>query len=552
MLLDYLSPLPPVRSGISDYSIDLLPHLAARAEVRVLRLPGQPVDPEVEARWHPVPAAEIGAGARLPLYQMGNNPYHDGVWDLGLERPGVLTLHDLVLHHLLTHRTLGHGDFEGYRRGLTADHGWIGEAACRPRYWRLEDDASLFSLPAHRTLLRRQRGVLVHNRWAATKIREDDREIRVATVPMGIPLPPPLPAGAGLALRRRWGIPDTAPLLGSFGFQTPIKRTASVIHALADPRLAGAHLVIAGELSPNLDFDPLVRKLGVADRVHVVGFLPYEDFEAAIAAVDLTLNLRYPTAGETSASLLRIFALGRPAVVSDYAQFAELPDAVALKVPLGDGEIPALAAAISELLGAPEYLAEMGRAARRYVAREHRLEGAAEAILAACQEWAEAPPPDLASRLEGSHLAGSHLPGSSLAGPPTSLVRSRLPGTIRVEGGDSPWPEGERRRLTVHLRNEGPARWLAAARGPGGMALEVRLESSCTEPVRPWLPLRRDLAGGEEARIDLSLRRPPGPARLHLALRVLDAPEAETARWVGPLPRDPGAATTLPAPCSGE
>ena len=79
--LDWVSPLPPVRSGIADYSMDLLPHLAALADVRVLRLPGQPVAPEVEAAWHPVPVEEAvrtGAG-RLPLYQMGNNCHHEAV-----------------------------------------------------------------------------------------------------------------------------------------------------------------------------------------------------------------------------------------------------------------------------------------------------------------------------------------------------------------------------------------------------------------------------------------------------------------------------------------
>ena len=49
--LDYLSPLPPVRSGISDYSLELLPYLAQRADVRVLRLPDLPLDPEIAARY---------------------------------------------------------------------------------------------------------------------------------------------------------------------------------------------------------------------------------------------------------------------------------------------------------------------------------------------------------------------------------------------------------------------------------------------------------------------------------------------------------------------
>jgi hypothetical protein len=105
--IDYVSPLPPVRSGIADYSVDLLPHLAERADVRVIRLPDLPIDPELEKRWPLAPVEETGAGGRLPLYQMGNNRYHRGVLELALRLPGVLTLHDVLLHHLLMDDTLG-------------------------------------------------------------------------------------------------------------------------------------------------------------------------------------------------------------------------------------------------------------------------------------------------------------------------------------------------------------------------------------------------------------------------------------------------------------
>ena len=82
-----------------------------------------------------------------------------------------------------------------------------------------------------------------------------------------------------------------------------------------------------------------------------MGFLDYRDFEAAIGACDLCTNLRYPTAGETSASLLRVLALGRPVVVSDYAQMAELPDEVVVKAPLGEDEVEAL---VNPAFAAPE------------------------------------------------------------------------------------------------------------------------------------------------------------------------------------------------------
>mgnify|MGYP001586188674 FL=1 len=167
MRLDYLSPLPPVRSGISDYSVDLLPHLSTRADVRVLRLPDLPLDPEVAARFAPVQASRVGEEGRIPVYQMGNNRYHAAIFRLAMEHPGILVLHDLVLHHFLLDQTVGKGEFEPYRRVLTANHGWIGDAAAKPVRWGAFGQAAQFALPANRVLLRRQRGVVVHGHWAA-------------------------------------------------------------------------------------------------------------------------------------------------------------------------------------------------------------------------------------------------------------------------------------------------------------------------------------------------------------------------------------------------
>jgi glycosyltransferase involved in cell wall biosynthesis len=508
MRLDYVSPLPPVRSGIADYSLDLLPHLAALADVRLIRLPDQPVSPEIEARWPVAPAEETGAGGRLPLYQMGNNRYHRAVQELALRRPGVLTLHDIVLHHLLLEVTMGRETREGYeeyKERLTRDHGWVGEAAALAKRWGAWGDAPVFSLPAHRTLLRRQRGVLVHSAWAAGLLAEEDPELRVRAIPMGVPLPPAADPEAGRLLRRRFGLPEDRPVLGSFGFQTPIKRTVAGVRALAAPGLEEAHLLIVGEASPVLDLEGEARRAGVADRVHVMGFVSYEDFEAAIAAVDLCLNLRYPTAGETSASLLRVLAAGRPAVVSDYAQFADLPEGIAPRVPLGEEEPEALAALLKTLLGDRDRLRIMGEAAREYVRLRHDPARAAAAVIEACGAWADLPP-------------GEEIPAPADIPSPSSLAWGRLPGEIEVRGADLPWPEGERRRLRIRLRNTGFARWLAGERGPGGVAMVVKLFVDGFErdllAGRPWLALPRDLAPGEEAWFETELRRPPGPAHL--------------------------------------
>jgi len=508
MNLDYVSPLPPVRSGIADYSLDLLPHLAALADIRLIRLPGQPVDPEIERRWPMAPLEETGAGGRLPLYQMGNNRYHIAVLDLAMRLPGVLTLHDVVLHHLLLDLTLGRNEPSGfwdYKDRLTRDHGWPGEAAALAKRWNAWGDAPIFELPAHRALLRRQRGVIVHSEWAAAFLEEEETGVPVRAVPMGVPLPPEADEAAGRELRRRFGLPPDLPVIGSFGFQTPIKRTLSAVQALAAPGLERVHLLIVGEAAPVMDLQGEAARAGVADRVHVTGFVPFEDFEAAIAASDLCLNLRYPTAGETSASLLRVLAAGRPAIVSDFAQFADLPPEIALRVPLGDEEPEALAALLRQVLADPGRLRAMGRAAREYVRTRHAPERAAAAVIEACRELGELEPP------------GDDPRGFPEIPPPSSLAWGRLPGELEVEGAEEPWPEGERRRLRIRLRNTGFARWLAGVSGPGGVAVVVKLFVDGGGDLlegRPWLALPRDLAPGEEVRFETDVRRPPGPAHL--------------------------------------
>ncbi|HET9765715.1 MAG TPA: hypothetical protein VFS60_02635, partial [Thermoanaerobaculia bacterium] len=155
--LDYVSPLPPARTGIADYSADLLPHLGERCDVRLVALPGQPVSPLLSARWPTIAPAELGDAAadgatRLPLYQMGNNELHRPVWEAALRVPGVMVLHDLVLHHFLLGRTLGSAprDFAGYREQLAADHGWVGALAAAPARWGFVDTVVQFALPARR------------------------------------------------------------------------------------------------------------------------------------------------------------------------------------------------------------------------------------------------------------------------------------------------------------------------------------------------------------------------------------------------------------------
>jgi glycosyltransferase involved in cell wall biosynthesis len=75
--------------------------------------------------------------------------------------------------------------------------------------------------------------------------------------------------------------------------------------------------------------------------------------------------------------VIRGLVLGKPLVVSDVGWFAELPDGVALRVPVDEWETRTLEAALA-LLCEPHARDALGRAALDYVEREHSLDTVAD------------------------------------------------------------------------------------------------------------------------------------------------------------------------------
>src|SRR5947209_11950425 len=109
MRVSYYSPMPPERTGIAHYSAMLVPELRKRVDLAVI------------SSGHRQPAT----GNRI--YQLGNNPHHEWIYVEAMKTPGVVVLHDVVLHHLIVEMTLARGDADAYAAALRASHGAVGE-----------------------------------------------------------------------------------------------------------------------------------------------------------------------------------------------------------------------------------------------------------------------------------------------------------------------------------------------------------------------------------------------------------------------------------------
>jgi glycosyltransferase involved in cell wall biosynthesis len=389
MRLAYFSPLPPQRSGIADYSAELLPVLARHLEVEPFVDEGvrvDPIDPETAARFtvrgdKAFPALWESGRYDAVLYHIGNNPeYHARAWQMLQRIPGIVVLHEPMLHHLVRGMTLARGDLDGYVEEMRYAYGRTGESLAR-RSLGTGIPLDVWSYPLFERVVDASLGLIVHNDCTRDRVLASRPGTRIAKVPHHLSLDAPgdVADAPSEALRAALGLPAQGLLVASFGFITPAKRMDVALRAFARLRrevAPDALYLLVGEVSPQYDFAKLLTPELSAGVVQV-GRTDLPAFLRTMAAADVTINLRYPSAGETSGTLIRLLGLGKAVVVSNTAAFAEIPDGCCAKIDLDATEEELLFVTLRALATDPELRRRMGENARRHIAAHHTLEGSA-------------------------------------------------------------------------------------------------------------------------------------------------------------------------------
>jgi glycosyltransferase involved in cell wall biosynthesis len=364
MKVAYYSPLPPERTGISEYSELLLPALRRRIEV------------EVVPRGRTSPA-----DADVCLYHVGNNPdAHGWIVEALRRRPGVVVLHDFVLHHLVAGLTLGRRDGPGYLGAMQREAGVAGRLLAHgvldgivPPLWEVRPEDFPLAGEVLEHAAKPGGGLIVHSRYVAERAVAAGYDGRLWRIPH------PAWPDPGVPAEDVSGEPE----VGCFGNINASKRIPQLLEAFAALRAGhpDAKLLLVGA-----DLD--ARLADLPEGVERVDYVDERRLWALMGACDVCVSLRAPTMGETSGSVIRALVLGKPLVVSDVGWFAELPDEVALKVPVDAHEAETLGAALELLASNDRARTAMGDAARAYVAAEHDLDRSAEMYVAALEEAA--------------------------------------------------------------------------------------------------------------------------------------------------------------------
>ncbi|CCH27399.1 Glycosyltransferase, family 4 [Saccharothrix espanaensis DSM 44229] len=365
------SPLPPERSGISDYTYELLGPLADEVSLTAVSRSADVVAP--------VPVVPPAEATGLPVYQMGNHSgVHSWIYRRALAEPGVVVLHDTSL---LDFQQGFHGGIgtPGFRDELVYAHGpiWgdVHDPALLHGWPAVEADGTRYldamTMTMERRLLAASKGVIVHDPFTAARLRERYPALPVSVVNSGAPVRDDTERAA---VRSRFGWTDEHVVFGVFGGFNRIKRILVVVLAFAQARRRWPHarLLIAGHVDyPDVHADVVraMEQYGLEQSVEVVLSPAKDDFERLIGASDAVVNLRWPTAGETSAVMMRAFGAGRAVITSDLPQNRHHDERFCFRVPLEpQAEAEALAALMERMIVEPGEVRAAGRLARGWVA----------------------------------------------------------------------------------------------------------------------------------------------------------------------------------------
>lgn len=420
--LAWFTPWPPQPSGVAGRSAELIPALAARGHacdvfVDARHLPlveragdaaPEPGDVRVQSA-HDFLWRHVRGQYDLVIYQAGNSRLHDYLWPYLFRVPGLTVLHDARLHHARARTLLDPPRRHVYPAEFAFDCPAVSPDAAELAVYGF-DGAYYYLWPMVRAVAAASRLVAAHTKSDDTALAARLTPDSIAYIPLGYRSAGELTDAERADARRTLGLSADALVFGIFGGLSADKRVSPILQAFARlvRQYPNARLLVAGSPASGCDVRAEAATLGIAHALIDLGVIDDEAFARAIACADVSLNLRWPTAVETSGPWLQALASGRPTVIVDHAHLAHVPaldphdwrsmdvndgrEPVTIAIDILD-EAHSLGLALERLAADASLRARLGAAARRYWAQEHTLDHMVAGYERALARAVTLPPP---------------------------------------------------------------------------------------------------------------------------------------------------------------
>lgn len=330
--LAYVSPLPPTRSGIADYSAELLPELDRLYEVELILDQAEVSDAFAEASW-PVRTVEwfLKHADRYErvLYHFGNSDFHKHMFDLLPVVPGVVVLHDFFLSGIVAHMEVNGFKPDAWVNELYHSHGYL---AVQERFHTKDTADVIWKFPCNLSVLQNSLGIIVHSENSLMLAQQWYGAIDHTEWPV-IPLMRQAIADLERSkVRAQLGFKNDDFVVCSFGIMGPTKLNHRLLNAWFSTKLhtdAKCHLIFVGENHPADYGQQMTTQICNGNenpRIRITGWVDMEEFRKYLTAADIGVQLRTLSRGEASAAVLDCMNYGLATIVNANGSMANLAE----------------------------------------------------------------------------------------------------------------------------------------------------------------------------------------------------------------------------------
>lgn len=336
--LAYLSPLPPDKSGIADYSLDLLHELTNFYEITLItdnshvRPPWLSRNCSIQnVTWF----KNNFANFERVIYHFGNSDFHQNMFDLLENHQGVVVLHDFYLSgalRSLDYKTMALGNLFG--KSLYDSHGYSALLACKEE----STESVALKYPCNKSVLIHSVGIISHSHYSPQLAHQWYGSNATRDWNIIPQLKPLIEVSNSKQERKLLKYEDKDFLVCSFGILNNTKLNHRLLESWLSSSLAkeaNCYLIFVGENDGGQYGRDLQRKINesaIQNRICITGFVSSEIYCKYLAIADIAVQLRSLSRGETSRAILDVMSYGIPLIFNAHGTMSEYPDDLCIKL----------------------------------------------------------------------------------------------------------------------------------------------------------------------------------------------------------------------------